>query len=391
MVTIYRRKRTSAHAGKPGRFRVEFEYAARRHSLTIGFLTKLQAQEFRVCLRRLIASRNAGLSLDPSIELWAGQFSPKIYKKLAEVGLLPRSCKGITLGQQLDELRRNRISAVGEAARSQAHRALSEYFGDDKKIVDITPEDARRWWVEHAGKSRRGNEISQATRAKRLKDAKAVFNMAVRSGVISKNPLSGVSGGSQVNVKRQRFIAISELEYLRDFVSKELFALLALARMAGTRCPSEVRPLTWCDIDFASKQLTIKNAKLGAGGNKGPFRLCPLRDKLVEILLELRPAEWTPEMPVFPDIEGSPVRNPWQQLSAAFERAKITPWVKPFPNLRGSFITDLRAHGISHVRIGQWAGNSTTIGDLHYDLPFDDQYQRAINAECPMSKLRHAA
>ena len=101
MVTIYRRKHTSAHAGKPGRFRVEFEYAARRHSLTIGFLTKLQAQEVRVCLCRLIASRNAGLSLDPSIELWAGQFSPKIYKKLTEVGLLPKSRKGITLGQQM--------------------------------------------------------------------------------------------------------------------------------------------------------------------------------------------------------------------------------------------------------------------------------------------------
>ena len=384
---------SSSHARNgSGRIRIEYSYRGRRHSLSPGLLSEDERERFRSNLKRLIKSKKAGFSPEAEIESWTSNLSDAIYDNLASAGLVPPLARGITLSRLIERMRKERpVSPAAEAARSQAHRALIEAFGADTRVDSITEADCLRWWKRGVWASKGGKELAMATKEKRRKDAKAVFNFAIEAGVIRSNPMKKIRKMSQANPRRQRYIAWHEVEELRGHMTSELFAMIATVRLAGLRCPSEINKLTWGDVDFARQQLTISQSKLDCGGEKDPYRKCPMRHTLAEVLRGIRPSDWTQDMYVFPRVEGSPCGNPRGHLLSASGRAGIKMWVKPFANLRASAVTDFRASGISRVQVGRWTGNSEGIGDLHYDLPFQDQFLCAVNLPIAGSPPSEAA
>ena len=382
MATIYRRKSTKKGPAKredPHSYRVEFTFNRRRFHTSIRVRTKDQRDDFNANLSRMIRAAQAGLSLEPETELWAERLPDKVYDKLAAAGLIPRNHRAISIGRLIEQMRYKPISKAGEAARIQAHRSLLQYFGADKRIADISESLASSWWQAHGTKTAKGTELAVATQQKRLNYVKAVFNFAKRRGIITLNPFHEYDGWSQVNPKRRRYIEIREIEALRPHMDPEFFALVATVRLAGLRCPSEVSPLTWDDVDFERHSLMIRQAKIKCGGSKEPYRKCPMRTMLAEILRGIRPLSPQPGTQVFPDHPGSPCRNRYKLLRDAIDRAGIKAWEKPFVNLRASAITDFRRTGVSPVQVGDWTGNSTRIADKHYDLPFADQFICAVN------------
>jgi integrase len=95
------------------------------------------------------------------------------------------------------------------------------------------------------------NRLAAATVAKRVNLAKQVFRAAVRWGWLDGSPFDGLRAGSQSNPAWDRSI---RLETIRDILdacpSIEWRLLVALARLAGLRCPSEIGAVTWADVNW---------------------------------------------------------------------------------------------------------------------------------------------
>ena len=62
----------------------------------------------------------------------------------------------------------------------------------------------------------------------------------------------------------------------------ELRLLIALARLAGLRVPSEVRGLTWSDVDWSERSLRVQSSKTARCGKA--WRLVPLCPELYATL-----------------------------------------------------------------------------------------------------------
>lgn len=114
-------------------------------------------------------------------------------------------------------------------------------------------DDWRTWVVkDKKGSGRRkkkrttdDNRLSPPTVAKRVSVAKRVFRAAVRWGWIDKIPFDGLRPGSQANPARARYIPLETIRNVLDACpSIDWKLIVALSRMAGLRCPSEIGSLT---------------------------------------------------------------------------------------------------------------------------------------------------
>jgi integrase len=199
-----------------------------------------------------------------------------------------------------------------------------------------------------------------------------------------RNPFSKIKApGSQSNPRRRRYITHEDLDvfFSSDAISLELKSLLALARYAGIRCPSEAINLRWEDVVFAENKLFVPNAKLGSGGCKDPCRTVPMRGRLKTVLGELLAATPPGERLVFGGSRAKIARSPWHCLQRAFGLLKITPWVKPWQNLRVSFVMELRQAGLPVTQIAKWSGHSVKVANEHYVLEIDSDFQAAVNLD----------
>ena len=67
------------------------------------------------------------------------------------------------------------------------------------------------------------------------------------------------------------------------------------------------------------------------------------------------------------------------QFTKIVRRAGLTPWDKPFHNLRATRQTELSDEFPEHV-VCQWLGNSQAVATKHYLHTTDEHFERAIKA-----------
>lgn len=132
-----------------------------------------------------------------------------------------------------------------------------------------------------------GSTVYAATVAKRVSVAKQVFKAAIRWGWLTKNPFADLRSGSQSNPARARYVS---LEAIRDILdacpSVDWRVLVALARLAGLRCPSEIGALTWGDINWEKGRLTVLAKKTEHHGGEHAVRVVPICPELRTILAD---------------------------------------------------------------------------------------------------------
>jgi integrase len=367
------------------RYRIEFRYGGHRFGFSLGACGASWAHEFKAQLERLLVAKGLNRAPSPDTAEWLERLPNREFAKLSACGLVDVSHRALTLGAHIAQMLKDHpISTGGEAARKQAHESLKLHFGADRQIRTITEADAKAWWGTIIAPAEGTRALAIATRYKRLKDCKAVFNAAVRYGKIVKSPFTNIrASGSQVNPRRQHYITHESLDKFltSEAISLELKSLLALARFAGLRCPSEAINLRWADIDFAENKMFVPNAKLGCGGCKDPWRVVPMRGRLKTVLGELFAATPAGEELVFGGVRARIAKSPWHWLKRAFKLLEVTPWEKPWQNLRASYVTELRQNGLSAVQIAKWSGHSVKVANQHYVLEIESDFQAAINLD----------
>jgi integrase len=200
--------------------------------------------------------------------------------------------------------------------------------------------------------------------------ARALFNDAIRDGIVVSNPTSGLSKFyRKARVEREEIqpFTLDEMhrvECAAARASLQMYALVMAMSRTGARI-GEVFGLHWNDIDFQRNVIAISR-NLPSSGNGDPsepktrtsIRSLPLNSELRSVLVELknRPhrGPW-----VFSDSEGNPLDysvflNKWHAVQKA---AKVD--VRNPHQTRHFFATELLSRGENVIEVSRMLGHAS--------------------------------
>jgi integrase len=264
--------------------------------------------------------------------------------------------------------------AHGERKRRLKRSTLTDYrqvldcyllpaFGA-RPLREITAEAIERW---HVGFDR------PRTAEKLLMVMRAIFNYAIRRGVMGENPAVGVERPVVRYSGDYDFYTRAELDALIAAAASEQDAAIYLtAALTGLR-RGELVALRWRDVDFAGHAIRVR-ANYSHGElvtpKSGKVRVVPMVDEVAQRLARLSQRETVSgdDDPVFVGavglhLDASALRRRYR---AAAGRAGLR--VLPFHSLR-HFFGSMAVNRASLVQVQAWMGHSaiqTTARYLHH-------------------------
>ncbi len=274
-------------------------------------------------------------------------------------------------------------------------KRLNEYF-PGKYVDEITPLDAKKFraWLEtdsnkrnKAAKDGIPVPLSTNTVRRRIGVCKQVFGQAVKDGIIAKSPFESLVSTVRSNKARKFYVAMETFnlvlakaqEYAEQSpANAHLPALLVLARVAGLRMPSEVCRLTWADVAWEAKRLTVYSPKTEHHEGK-ESRVVPLFPAVEAELLKLYTldGEASKDDRIFPMI--SPETNLRTALLRLIKAAGVKQWPKLWHNLRASAASDM-ARALPAYIATAICGHSEEIAREHYWTVRDEDLQMALGS-----------
>lgn len=208
--------------------------------------------------------------------------------------------------------------------------ALTDYFGERivegvtipaKRLDEINltaVEDFRIWRRDHPRTESGGRKtVGNATLNRDVQFLKLVLGRAAADGLLRENPLRGVS---QLKEPRQprRYLERSEAALLIDKCSPRFRAVVVTALFTGMRS-SELKNLTWNDVNFKSGKLAIFRRKTGT---PDWIDLHPMVVTELSRIREERPAAASDEH-VFLSSRGTPWQDFRVSWRLALKKAKL--------------------------------------------------------------------
>jgi integrase len=200
--------------------------------------------------------------------------------------------------------------------------------------------------------------------------ASGLLGFALQRGYVLSNVARNVA---KVNAEKNppRYLTFDEWERVKEVARQTyLWPLVATAYYTGFR-NSELRFLTWPEIDFDRNVITLVN-KEGFTLKNRQSRTVPLHKDLKEVLLPLRRDSGY----CFLDSHGHQFGN--RELSVEFRKLVVRPSGLPhfsLHTLRHTFASHLVMKGMDIYRVSQWLGHrsvSTTMIYAHL-APQDDK------------------
>jgi len=368
-------------------FRIMFvNGAGERQVIYLGACTVKAAEYWLRRVEALISHQTTGVAHDVELAKWLRDLPDQPYEKLFKVGLAPQreSRPAVTL-EELTEAFTTRSTAKRATiiGYKQTLDSLLAFYGPRKRIAAITPESADDWRVSMAADAKGGrkrrtttdNRLSPPTVAKRVAVAKQLFRRAVRWGWLDKSPFDGLRPGSHANPGRSFYVDERTIQDVLDACpSAEWRAIVALARYAGLRCPSEIGGLTWADVNWEKGRLTVRSQKTEHHGGDHAVRVVPMSPALRAVLEQAFERAAPGETLVAPPAQRGSV-NLRTRLEKIIGRAGYAAWPRLFQNLRASCATDWVERYPAHV-VAKWLGHSPKVAATHYlqarEHHFDD-------------------
>jgi integrase len=359
---------------KNGKARIQFAHPLHgRQTLRLGKIDKATAKDVKIHVERLLAAICSGIAVNDDTRAWLGRLSDEFHSKLAALSLVEQRGEhasiSITLGTFIDQYITTRAKLKPNTLRNlaQSRRILCSYFGADRDIQTITSGDA-----DDYREALLRDDYSVATTAREIKRARQFFAYAKRKEFVAANPFEGVKTGKQTNRARLYFVdsglAARVLEACPD---NEWRLIFALSRYQGLRCPSETLALRWSDVHWGADgqdYLIVRERKTAE-------RVVPIFPETRRFLLAAQEAATNGEDYVIRRYRGSN-SNLRTQFLRILEKASISPWPRPFHNLRSSRQTELMDHYPAHA-VQEWIGNSEKVAREHYLQITSDLCRRA--------------
>ena len=205
--------------------------------------------------------------------------------------------------------------------------ALIEKFGT-KPIGSVNEGDAfdfRNWLLTSGAKRRKKETQEETTVQKKCAVAFRFFKDAARRDLIHLNPFESVPRAN-LATKSKAYINEADAKLvLEELPNNEWKLLFALSRWGGLRVGSEVRLLTWGDIDWERQRILIHSPKTERYEGR-ETRLIPMFPELAELLDKRFDEAAEGDVLVLPMLKGktdAALRGPFE---GAIERAGLKQW-----------------------------------------------------------------
>jgi integrase len=365
---------------------------SKRHTVRLGKVTRKQAEDVKRRIEALLAATAMHQPPDLDTARWVGGISPRLHAQLARCGLVAGHRMGTVrelVGDFLDNLR--------GADSTQRHLAevcdsIVTHFGEGAPIASITEADAegfRSWLTTHGRRpDRDGNRgpLAAATVSRRTRRAKQVFEYAVKARCLLANPFDRIADWNEENPENDFYVSRELIESVLAEIPDPAFrAIVVLTRYGGLRCPSEVLPLEWADVNW-EKQTFLVHAPKTARHKGKAVRTVPLFPEVEEALSALWQAAPEGERLVFPRHQMTNA-GLTSKLESACRAAGVPLWPRPQDNMRATRITELLDE-FPIKAVEKWVGTSAETILKHYAQVAKEHEVRAANVKMRKS-ARH--
>lgn len=247
---------------------------------------------------------------------------------------------------------------------------LISYFGHQKIVSSIKLEELE------ALKFEKLKCVRPTTVNGYIRKIKACFNVAIKFGLLEKNPAKHWAKLREVEKQRKIF---NDIEYkkLLSVISDESFKYLVLfGYYTGCRV-GELVNLQWNDINLKEKFIEIRN-KEKFTTKTGKNRKIPISKKLLTIINEMKKAKG--EDFVFMQKHGKKfTKDRATRFMKRYLKKANLPEYLTFHCLRHTFITTLLRKGISIYIVKSLAGHSDIKTTEIYSHLVTDDLREAVN------------
>jgi len=244
-----------------------------------------------------------------------------------------------------------------------AYRALQPTFGH-LRLSEISP-----LAIERYKRQREEDGVSEVTINRELAFLKNLFTKAIEWEKIDENPVKKVRFYREDNA-RTRFLTDEEEERLLAPCKSPLQPLVGIALHTGFR-GSELGSLTWHDIDFRRRTVTVR-----AGYAKnGESRAVPMNEVLTTTLKAVKLQSADGEK-VFCSREGTPYRSFRTTFQRAVRLAVLADFT--FHDLRHTFASRLVMAGVDLPTVKELLGHKDLGMTMRYAHLSTDHTQAAV-------------
>jgi integrase len=347
----------------------------KRQQLYLGRMPKKTAEGIYRCIEDLERATVYGSTPADFASRWLTTVSDELHERLVKFGLTqPRASAVvaptvpvITLDTLIERYKaRPKFAALADGTKVCHHYSfvrLREFFGAERDITTIMETDAEDMVAAL------GENFAEATVARIAGAGSMLLRFGVRSRLLSVNPFDGVKRGSFVTPHK----AYVDAQTCRDLIDEcpdlESKLVVAFARFAGLRTPSEPRVLLWKDVDWSGRRFRCDSPKTGP-------RVIPIVPEVMQLLEQQFEAVPEGTELVLPGMAISERTTYSHRISRIVDRLNLERWPRLFHSLRASRQTDWNEVFPAHVT-ALWMGNSPTIGDRHYNRMLDGHFDAA--------------
>lgn len=343
-----------------------------RRSLSLGSrYSRRGAEEVRALVERLVDVNATGEPLDRKTLRRLEDIPDDLRDRFAAVDLIEVE-KRLTLGELWNEYWESEyynLKPTSQSSKRQARRKFFAFFDANAIADELRKKDAAKFVAFLDGLG-----IKEATRAGTIRDVRRVFNWAIASELLDRNPFAGIARGSFRNKSREYFITRDDYRKLLDACpGRQWRVLLALYRIGGLRKEEALRA-TWADVDFPRGRLLVHSPKTERYAGR-EARVIPLFPELREEL----EAYWN-EIP-----EGGPayiITDNRTTLTKHVERivflAGLNRWERLFQNLRSSRAIEIFER-FGSLAESEWIGHSERTAVEHYLHVRPETFEKAAS------------
>ena len=315
--------------------------------------------------------------MPPETASWLAELDDSFIDRLANVGLVPHR-ESAMLGPWLEKYIAGRtdLKPASVVKLRQTQASLLQKFASDTPLRSITFDQAADWRLTLVAK-----RLSEATVRLHCRNVKAIFNEALKRGLITKSPMENLVSGS-VSSNNTRYVTPEEAQRIVDACPSKQWALLfGLARYAGLRTPSETHTLTWQNVDLARGRMNVKSPKTER--HRGhEERIVPISPKLAALLW----AAYEEAEPGQVQVITISKNNIARKLQDIIEDAVVPEWHGLFQNLRRSCEIEW-AQTFPQFAVSKWIGHSIAVSGKHYaNMVPDELFERMARGGCVAQK-----
>ena len=210
--------------------------------------------------------------------------------------------------------------------------------------------------------------IAPATINRELACLRNLFREAIKSGIISRNPMFGISMLKEDNV-RNRCLSDDEEGRILKVSPPHMFGIILCALNTGMR-KMEILNLTWDQVDLKKRFIFLR----GSDTKTGYGRKIPITPALYEYLSRLPRSIDSNHVFLFHGKSIHEFTTSWENIR---DNAKVKDF--RFHDLRHTFVTRMRRAGVHDHVIMSITGHKTRDMFKRYDTVDDEDLLKAAH------------